>query len=168
MKKPYILYLLTGIFTALIIKFFILDLMIVNGNSMEPAIKNSRPIIINKLNYGLVIPFGSTTLFQWKKASVNDVVIYLYEDKYVVKRCIATEGMALGYNACGNETYEIIINQKSYPLTRSQFYRLKDYDSVPEGTVFTIGDNYTDSLDSRVYGFVPQKNILGKVLMSSE
>ena len=42
----------------------------------------------------------------------------------------------------------------------------KDQNSavVPEGYVLAIGDNYSQSIDSRTYGFVPVKNILGKVL----
>ena len=53
---------------------------------------------------------------------------------------------------------------KKIPLTEYQYQRIK-YDSfVPENTILAVGDNYEKSVDSRDYGFVPTKNILGKVL----
>jgi signal peptidase I len=35
---------------------------------------------------------------------------------------------------------------------------------VPPNTVFAMGDNRTESLDSRFWGFVPQENIMGRPL----
>jgi signal peptidase I len=36
---------------------------------------------------------------------------------------------------------------------------------VPPGKVFAMGDNRTESLDGRYWGFVPQENILGRPLV---
>ena len=38
------------------------------------------------------------------------------------------------------------------------------YYTVPEGSVFVVGDNINDSLDSRTFGSVPINLIIGRVL----
>ena len=92
----------------------------------------------------------------------GDVVIYLYNNKIVVKRCVACEGQSLEYSS--NPIYTVKVGDNEIPLTESQYMRLKDAAQVPEGYILAVGDNYEVSVDSRDYGFVSVKNVLGKVL----
>ena len=135
---------------AIFVKLFILDIVVVSGTS------------INKLAYGIVKPFSSSFFIQWKTPKQNDIVIYLYNDKMVVKRCVATELTPLEYS--NNSEYSVKVNEKLIPLTEQQFHRIKNSDRVPQGMIFAVGDNYLESVDSRNYGFVSVNNIIGKVL----
>ena len=147
---------------AFLIKLFVLDIVLVSGTSMMPNIKDGEIIFINKLAYGIVQPFSSSFLVQWDSPKENDVVIYLYNDKMVVKRCIATEFTPLEFYQ--DSEYNMEVNNKSIPLKEEQFQRIKNSYFVPEGMILAIGDNYAESVDSRNYGFVSVKNIIGKVL----
>ncbi len=147
---------------AIFVKFFILDIVVVSGTSMNPAIKDGQTIFINKLAYGIVKPFSSSFFIQWKTPKENDIVIYLYNDKMVVKRCVATEFTPMEYFT--NSQYSMKVNEKIIPLTEPQYHRIKNSDCVPQGMILAVGDNYLESVDSRNYGFVSVKNIIGKVL----
>ena len=147
---------------AFLIKLFILDIVLVSGTSMLPSIKDGQSICINKLAYGIVRPFSSSFLTQWETPKENDIVIYLYNDKMVVKRCVATEFTPLEFYQ--DSEYSMKVNDKIIPLKEEQYQRIKNSSFVPEGMILAIGDNYTESVDSRNYGFVSVKNVIGKVL----
>lgn len=129
---------------------------------MSPALEDGQIIFVNKLAYGLVNPFNAELLFTWKKPEQGDAVIYLYENSWVVKRCVATEGTPLEYFS--DSEYNLIVGNKKISLNSIQFHKMNASKKVPEGYILAIGDNYNISYDSRNYGFVPQKNIIGKII----
>ena len=161
-NKSIILITCLGLLFGLILKLFVIEFLHVSGTSMENAIQDRSTVAVNKLAYGLVKPFSDSLLIQWKKPAVNDIVIYLYNDKIVVKRCIACEGQSLEYSE--NPVYTLKTGDKEIPLTENQYLRFKDIPQVPEGYILAVGDNYGVSVDSRDYGFVSVKNVLGRVL----
>lgn len=151
-----------GLAIGLVLKLFAVDILHVSGVSMEPAIHDRSTLVVNRLAFGLAVPFSDHLAIQWGKPAAGDVVIYLYDNKIVVKRCVATEGQSLEYSE--NPLYTLKAGDKNIPLSKSQYMRLKDIDRVPEGYILAIGDNYEQSVDSRDYGFVSVRDVLGKVL----
>lgn len=65
----------------------------------------------------------------------------------------------------GDVTHQILVNPK--PLDFSSYYYKQDNVPVgtwivPKGQCFVMGDNRDNSEDSRFWGFVPEKNLVGK------
>lgn len=149
-----------GIFIAIILKAFAFDFFRVEGFSMSPEIQDGHIIFVNKLAYGLVNPFTAERFLTWKKPQADDIILYLYENSWVVKRCVAIEGAPLEY--FGDSEYTLIVGNKEIALNSIQYHRMRTSKKIPQGYVLAVGDNRAISYDSRNYGFVPEKNIIGK------
>ncbi len=163
-KSPNIfLCVALGIFIAVILKFFAFDFFRVEGISMSPEIQDGQIIFVNKLAYGLVNPFTAEIFLRWKKPQEDDVILYLYENSWVVKRCVAIEGAPLEY--FGDSEYNLIVGNKKISLNSIQYHKMRSSEKIPQGYVLAVGDNYALSFDSRNYGFVPEKNVVGKVII---
>ncbi|MBQ0052261.1 MAG: signal peptidase I [Treponema sp.] len=156
------LFICAGLLIGLIIKLFVFEFLTVSGRSMLPTIQDGDKIFINKLAYGIVKPYSNSLLVQWSQPQRDDLVIYLYDNKIVVKRCVAVAGDLLEYSE--DRVYTLRTGGKEISLTENQHYNLKNSSSVPEGYILAVGDNYEESIDSRTYGFVSVHNILGKVI----
>lgn len=157
-----IFFACAGLAAGILIKLFAFEVLTVSGRSMVPALHDGDRIFVSKLAYGLAKPYGDSLLVQWSEPKKNEIVIYLYDNKIVVKRCVATGGDKLEYSHLSD--YTLTANGNEIPLTESQFQNLKNTDKVPEGYILAVGDNYAESVDSRTYGFVSVKNVLGKVI----
>ncbi len=162
-RRNFVTCIAIGFFVGILLKLFAFDILTVKGTSMEPALHDGEKILVNKLAYGLQMPFSSRLLFSWNPPRPNDVIVYLLDDNYVVKRCAGTGGMKLEY--ASDSRYDVEVGGRHIPLTKIQYHLLEKNEIVPFGTVFAVGDNVEKSIDSRAYGFVDVKNILGRVVL---
>lgn len=158
MKKLIFFGLLIGLF----LKLFVFDFLKISGKSMEPTLSSGNHIVINKAAYGIQNPFTKEYYFTWKSPKKNDVVIFLNDNKIVVKRCVLTEGDSL--EILVDSGYHIIINNQKVPLSEFQYLQFAGTKTVPSGYIFVLGDNFLYSVDSRDYGFVSTKSIKGKAI----
>jgi signal peptidase I len=82
-----------AIITAILIKLFLFDLMIAEGRSMEPAIQNGALLVVNRLKYGLRLPWGQGFLIRWSSPKPGEVVVfYTPSGDLAVKRCDSITG----------------------------------------------------------------------------
>ncbi|MDR2095649.1 MAG: signal peptidase I [Treponema sp.] len=80
--------ILGAFLAALLMKIFLFDFMIAEGNSMLPAINPGAVLLVNKLSYGLKFPLAGSYIIRWAKPKKGDIVIfYTPRGELAVKRC---------------------------------------------------------------------------------
>ncbi len=154
-----------GILAGLVLKLFVFDVVFVSGPSMSPTLHDGQLVLLNKTAYGLVLPFTSGFILQWKKPERGDIVYYLHDSKIVIKRCAGTENETLSFYS--NNGYYVVIDnntERTIELNEKQYQRLKNSACIPPGYIFAVGDNYTESVDSRDYGFISASDVPGKAV----
>ena len=128
----------------------------VDGHSMQPTLLNVERLLMTPL----------------KTPDYGDVVIvdsYTAYGKPLVKRVIAKGGDTISIDyASGTVTVNGEVLEEDYIAEPTYLgYDVEFPYTVPEGTVFVMGDNRNNSLDSRssYVGCIDERDILGKVLV---
>ena len=125
----------------------------VEGQSMAPTLEDQDRLIVNKLHYRLDAPI------------VGDIVMLYYPrdpDKSFVKRVVGEPGDTIRVD--DGRVFRNDVPMKDDFVAEE--YRSHDNfgpEVVPEGYYFVMGDHRNNSSDSRTWGFVPKKYIIGKV-----
>ena len=121
-KKLLILCIALGIFAGFFIKFFLIDIYHISGKSMEPTLKDGSKVAVSKIAYGLLIPFTQNFLIKWSEPKKDDIVIFLHENKIVIKRCVAVGGDKLDFLI--NSQYTLSLGETKIPISKEQFKNL--------------------------------------------
>ncbi len=141
---PYIIIIIS----VVIIRTFIVTPVRVDGVSMSPTLENNEILILNKVD---------------KSYNRFDVIVFNYNNEKLVKRIIGLPGETIKVK--DNKLY---INNKY--INEEFTHRLTDdyeYERViPSNTYFVMGDNRSNSLDSRFIGPINKQNIEGTVNIS--
>ena len=138
---PYIIIILI----VLVIRAFIFTPVVVNGPSMMNTLHSGDVMILDKIGMRL----GGIKRF--------DIVVIQTGNTKIIKRVIGMPGETVSYH--DNKLY---INGKEVKDNHSSEITY-DFDEikVPDNEYYVLGDNRTDSVDSRILGTIPKNKILG-------
>lgn len=164
--------IIIALIIALFIRTFVVQAFKIPSGSMIPTFEVGDRIFVNKFIYGARVPFTDIRFPALRQPQRGDIIVFVSPEtpkKDFVKRLIALEGETVEI-----KNGSIYINSKEIddPMSvRSNYYYNRgDYGSegsaltVPKGCYYALGDNSANSRDSRYWGFIPKKNIIGKAI----
>ncbi len=134
------------------VRWFVLEPFAIPSASMSPTLRAGDQVVVDKLAYGGAAPLRS------------DLVVFRAppSGEILLKRVVA-----LGGDTVAIEDGALFVNGVR---RRERYADPKAIDSVyfgpvtvPRGTIFVLGDNRADSLDSRQFGAVSREAVIGRV-----
>ena len=144
--------LLLGVLTYAFM--FSFQLVRTTGNAMEPAVGDEQRLIVDKLTYRFRDPRSGEVVMLYYPIDPNVVLV-----KRVIGRPGDTIRMIAG---------TVYVNGKpvSDDVVPPEFRSRDDWgpEVVPTGYYFVLGDRRNGSSDSRHWGFVPRRYIIGKIV----
>lgn len=135
----------------ILIRIYVLTTAEVIGTSMEPNYTDGNILLVEQISQH----FDNYKRF--------DVVVFKYSSpSYLIKRVIGLPGEKIRYT--DNKLY---VNDK---LVNEAFNRngvTKDFEvTVPNNMYYVLGDNRINSEDSRYFGPIKEKDIIGKPIIT--
>lgn len=177
------------LFVVWVLRSFLFEPFTIPSGSMLPTLQVGDYILVNKFAYGLRLPVLGTELVPVGKPQRGDVMVFKYpEDTRVnfIKRVVGVpgdhvrirEGQVYVNEVALSQQQEVFPDAESWELyyrekTASTDHLIRHEEGreaaspqgewvVPAASYFMMGDNRDNSRDSRYWGFVPDRLIVGK------
>ncbi len=145
---------LIALILAFLVRTFVVESFLVDGRSMNTTLVHHERVFVNKLAYRIGSPQrGDIIVFRYPKDPSRDFI----------KRVIAVPGDEIEIRNGG--TLYINGERVEEPYVSSPDSRGYILTTIEEGEYFVMGDNRSNSEDSRFFGMVPIGNIKGKAIM---
>ncbi len=147
--KRSVLGLVTILLSIYLLLGKVLAISVIRGDSMEPLLHNGDIALFSRIG----------------DCKSGDVVILRVDKMDCVKRVIGRENDVIMIN---DSTGEVFINGMQEEYSTQDTYQRRNGIAfpitVPDGSVFVLGDNRTISRDSREYGSVDSAHLIGTLL----
>ena len=190
-REPALVEYARSFFPVLLIVFvlrsFLVEPFQIPSSSMVPTLQVGDYILVNKFTYGIRLPVIRTKILSLNEPQRGDVMVFFpphMNDTYFIKRVVGLPGDTVTYRdkqlyingakvereaidqigldpnyavydeALGDSDHLMQIDNMRRSANRSEV--------VKPGHYFMMGDNRDNSSDSRVWGQVPEKDIVGK------
>lgn len=151
-NSDFIIYLLTLMAVAIFIRTFIFEPVQCIGISMYPTLVGGEGMFTEKLTYTVSAP------------QRDDIIIcrYPYHTEKCVKRVIAVPGDRISISDGAIYLNGEKLDESAYWSGYIEDSEMPEV-TVPERSLFVVGDNRNHSGDSRHVGFIPYCQVKGKV-----
>ena len=173
--QEYIEAIIIAILIAVVIRTFIVQAYKIPSRSMVPTLLVGDHLLVNKFIYGIKMPLLRKTIIPISNPERVDIIVFEYPkdlSKDFIKRVIGIEGDKIEIknkkvfiNGKENkDSYSIYADNMIYPAAMQP----RDNNgplTVPKDSLFVMGDNRDESLDSRFWGFVELKDVEGKAMI---
>jgi signal peptidase I len=165
----------------------------VPSGSMKPTILEGERVFVNKIAYDLKVPFTTWRITEWSDPQRGDVVVLYspYDGKRLIKRVVGIPGDKVAMRdhhlvINGNPAVYAPLNPAhvegiddgtlpfeetgagwTHPiLTTPASPAMASFAPVvvPQGSYLVMGDNRDNSFDSRYFGYVKRREILGRAV----
>ena len=173
--REYFEAIVIAILLALFIRTFVVQAFKIPSGSMLPTLQIGDHLLVNKFIYGIKVPFSGKMIVPLKEIARGDVVVFRFpKDRSVdyIKRVIGIPGDTIEI-----KNKQVFVNGKPIDDPHAHISSSAILDKkvsprdnfgpilVPESRIFVMGDNRDNSYDSRFWGFVEQKDVLGKAFI---
>jgi signal peptidase I len=158
-----------AIILAILIRALFVQAFKIPSGSMEPTLLVGDHILVNKLIYGIRIPFTKARWPIIRNPRRGDVIVFVYpkdRTKDFIKRVVGVGGDTVEIR-----NKKVYINGKEVADKHAHFRDIRVEQGrrdnfgpvkVPEDHLFMMGDNRDYSMDSRFWGFVPSEDVKGE------
>lgn len=176
---------------VLLLRSFLFEPFRIPSGSMKPTLLVGDFILVKKYAYGIRLPVSNTKIIEIGAPERGEVVVFRWPKDHrldYIKRVIGLPGDRVTYvnkqlfingepidqENLGPADFEGLrdgvlaleyLNGTTHNILLERMQRGPTMDVVvPEGHYFVMGDNRDHSNDSRSWGFVPEKNLVGKAI----
>jgi len=164
--------IIIAVILALFIRTFIVQAFKIPSGSMIPTFQVGDRIFVNKFIYGAKVPFTDLSLPAVRQPKRGDIIVFISPEapkKDFVKRLIAMGGERVEIRD-GKVYIDGKVVDEPASIRSIYYHNAGDFGKegqaviVPKDCYYALGDNSASSRDSRYWGFVPKKNLIGNVI----
>ncbi|MFT4519017.1 MAG: signal peptidase I [Halioglobus sp.] len=191
-SEPVLIEYARSFFPVLLVVFvlrsFLVEPFQIPSSSMVPTLEVGDYILVNKYTYGIRLPVLRTKVMALNEPERGDVMVFFpphMNETYFIKRVVGLPGDTVEYrdkqifvngepverepnteNATAGSRYRLsneMLGDAEHLMQVDTMRPARDISVVVKpGHYFMMGDNRDNSSDSRVWGQVPEEDIVGK------
>ena len=158
----WVVVLVVALLVAFLVRTFLFQTFYIPSASMEPTLQIGDRIVVSKVTYDFrSVERGDIVVFHAPPAEHNACGDPGVTD--LVKRVIGLPGEVIGSQGNNVTINGKVIAEPWFPATPLGPAITKQ--KIPANQYFVMGDNRTDSCESRTWGTVPGSDIIGHVVL---